>query len=300
VKPLTLGELVGLADYAAIRDDYRKRVIAYKRARRVSVGEKVSLLFEDRETLRFQIQEMLWVERIAEAHKVQHELDVYNGLLPGPGELSATLFIEIPDLPSIRTELQRLLGIDECVALVLSQDDREQRVPACFDTSQLAEDRISAVHYLRFPLDAAAISLLRDPAARARLCIDHSHYQRETDLPAPLRRSLIADLERDPDPLLLPEPVHAPAQRPAEVLFATAGVRALRSAGPASGGHIVIEPVTPVASLFDASPELQLELLEAVTRAAAELVREHGGCRIQTDVGGGSDRLQWHLHAPPR
>ena len=189
MKPLTLEEIVGLAAYGPIRDDYRRRVIAYKRARRVSVGEKVSLVFEDRETLRFQVQEMLWVERIAEPRKVQHELDVYNGLLPGRGELSATLFIEIPDLPSIRPELQRLLGIDESVALVLCQGDRELRLRARFDTSQLEADRISAVHYLRFVLDAAAISRLRDPAASARLCIDHPHYQRETELPAPLRRS---------------------------------------------------------------------------------------------------------------
>ena len=105
MKPLTLDEIVGLERYAAIRDPYRERVIAYKKDRRLGVGDEITLLFEDRETLRFQVQEMLWVERIVDPEKVQHELDVYNGLLPGPGELSATLFIEITEPGRIRPAL---------------------------------------------------------------------------------------------------------------------------------------------------------------------------------------------------
>lgn len=300
MKPLTRAELVDLAAYAGVRDDYRRRVIAYKRSRRVAVGEKVSLVFEDRETIRFQVQEMLWVERIADPEKVQHELDVYNALLPGPGELSATLFIEIPDLPSIRHELQRLLGIDECVSLLLSTDADARRIRARFDASQLSEERISAVHYLRFPADAAAAELLRDPAAHARLCIDHPNYTREVWLSPPLRQSLVADLTGDPDPLLLPGAGQSASVPADPVLFATPDVRAVRAAAPPGADHVIVEPVAGVASLFEAGPELQRELLEAVKRAAADLVRRHGGCRIHTDVGDRSDGLRWHLHAPAR
>jgi len=300
VNPLTRAEIVGLEAYAAVRDEYRRRVIAYKRSRRVSVGEKVSLVFEDRETLRFQVQEMLWVERIADPEKVQHELAVYNELLPGAGELSATLFIEIPDLHSIRPELQRLIGIDECVSLRLSRGEREERVPARFDTSQLSDERISAVHYLRFRVGEAAADLLRDPTTTARLCIDHPNYTREVWLSPPLRQSLIADLAGDPEPLLRPDPGQLAAGAADPVLFASADVRALRAPAPAGADHVIVEPVAAVASLFEAGPELQLALLAAIQRAAAELVRKHGDCRIQTDVGDRSDRLRWHLHAPGR
>ena len=97
MKPLALGEIVGIDAYEAERDAYRARVVAAKRARRLAVGDRVMLLFENRETVRFQVQEMMRIERIRAPEKVQHELDVYNALVPGDGELSATMFIEITD-----------------------------------------------------------------------------------------------------------------------------------------------------------------------------------------------------------
>ena len=117
MKRLTLEDVVGLDAYDALRGAYRDAIIAHKRERRLAIGENVTLLFEDRETLRFQVQEMLWVERIADPDKIQHELDVYNELMPGEGELSATLFVEITDAERIRPELDRLISIDEHVAL---------------------------------------------------------------------------------------------------------------------------------------------------------------------------------------
>ena len=113
MKPLSASDIAGLAEYEALRPAYREAVIAHKRPRRVPVGDKVTLVFEDRETLRFQIQEMLRIERTSRHQDVQHELDTYNELLPGERQLSATLFVEITDRDQIRSELDRLIGIDE-------------------------------------------------------------------------------------------------------------------------------------------------------------------------------------------
>jgi hypothetical protein len=199
MKPVSLEEILPLEEFLAVREELRRAVIAHKRARRVAVGDRVTLLFEDRETVRWQVQEMCRVERITDPEAVQHELDTYNELVPGENELSATLFIEITEAPAIRPELDRLLGIDEHVALVVG----EEPVRAAFDTRQLTEDRISAVHYLRFRLTPEQARRFADPAVRRRLRIDHPSYEAETELGSETRRSLGQDLVGD-TPSLLP------------------------------------------------------------------------------------------------
>ena len=290
MRVLEIPEVVPLAEYAGLRDGYRDALIAHKRSRRLPVGENVTLVFEDRETLRFQVQEMLWVERIEEPEKIQHELDVYNELMPGERELSATLFIEITEPDRIKDELDRLVGIDEHVSLVLGDDDV---IPARFDEKQMEEDRISAVQYLRFALSENQAARMADLSVRARARVAHPAYTHEAELPASVRASLISDLTREPRPLLERGAAWPP---PDEVLFETQRVRALRPAR--TPRHIVVEPREPVASLLEADAELLAELLEAVKRAAAETVRSHGACRVQTDVGGAADRLRWLVLAP--
>lgn len=295
MTPLARGDLVGLETYAALRDAYRDAVIAHKRERRLPIGEHVMLVFEDRETLRFQVQEMLWIERIEDPEKVQHELDVYNELMPAEGELSATLFVEITEPAQIRSELDRLIGIDEHVSLELGPEGQCVSIPARFDPKQMEEDRISAVQYIRFALDAAQQERFRDPATPARVRIDHPNYRHAAALPEVVRANLARGLRRDPVSLL---PRGAPAQDARErVLFATSRVRALRPRNPRAPGHIVVEPIDAIGSLFDADPELELEILAAVKRAAAELVRAHGSCRIHTDVTAEEGGLRWHLYA---
>src|SRR5438067_11012436 len=105
MKPLTASDIKNLQDYELERPEFRARVIDLKNRRRVALGPLVTLLFENRDTVRFQVQEMLRVERIVKPDKVEHELEVYNELLPGPGEVAATLFIEITD----QAEIQRVL-----------------------------------------------------------------------------------------------------------------------------------------------------------------------------------------------
>ena len=149
---ITRDSLMTLEAYARERPQFRARVMAHKKDRTLHLGEHVTLLFEDELTIRYQVQEMLRVERIRAPEKVQHELDVYNELLPQSAELSATLMIEITEPGAIRAELDRMLGIDACVFLVLGDGANAIRVTARFDTAQLEEERISAVHYLRFPV----------------------------------------------------------------------------------------------------------------------------------------------------
>ena len=112
-----LEDLLGRERYAAERDAIRRRVIEHKRSRRVRVGDRISLLFEDRATVWYQTQEMVWVEHITDLDAIRQELAVYGALLPGRSELSATLLIEITEHARIRDELGRLRGIDEHVWL---------------------------------------------------------------------------------------------------------------------------------------------------------------------------------------
>jgi hypothetical protein len=209
VRPLAIGEILDPDSYEAVRDDFRRAVIAHKKQRRLAVGEHVTLVFEDRETLRFQVQEMVRVERIRDRAAVQNEIDVYNELVPGDRELSATLFIEITDTDAIRRELDRLVGIDEHVALVLETAEGEEAIAASFDPKQMEEDRISAVQYIRFRLDPEQVERFRDPGVRARIRISHANYRRDAEIEGAVRESLSVDLEGDTPPLLPPDALRA-------------------------------------------------------------------------------------------
>jgi hypothetical protein len=295
VRPLAASELVDLESYAGLRREYRQRVIEYKRSRRLGVGERVSLLFEDRETLRFQVQEMLFVERITDPEKVQHELDVYNELVPAEGELSATLFIEISDLARIRAELDRLVGLDEHVLLVLGEGEAACEVRARFDPRQRETDRISAVQYLRFPLPPDAARALADRSAPARIRIDHPAYPQQVEIPPEVRESLIVTLRGEPASLL-PAGARSAAPRD-EVELETARVRVLRAGGSAE--HWIVEPAEP-CSLLAADRELLLELALALQAAASRLAERHGAVRIEAPLVAAGIPLRWRLSAAPR
>ncbi len=202
MRPLSLEEIVARDRYAALRPAYRDAIIDHKRNRRLAVGERVTLLFEDRETLRFQVQEMVWVEGIGEPEKIQREIDVYNELMPGDRELSATLFIEITDLAEIRPELERLVGLNEHVALSLGTGRDAEAIPARFDAMQLEQDRISAVQYIRFGLSDSQAHRFADLGVRAAIRIDHPQYRHELEIPTPVRASLVSTLSCDPESLV--------------------------------------------------------------------------------------------------
>ena len=192
MNKLTIAEIAPLPAYEQERNDFRRRIIALKAHRRIAVGDLITLVFENRDTVRFQIQEMMRVERIHDEAKILDELETYNGLIPGPGELSATLFIEITEAGRVQETLDRLMGIDEPGRLWLEVGG--ERCAALFETGHSNEDKLSAVHYLRIRLTPAQQQRLADPALAARIVIDHPHYQASAELGLATRQSLIADL----------------------------------------------------------------------------------------------------------
>jgi hypothetical protein len=161
------------------------------------VGDRITLVFENRETVLFQIQEMVRAERIVEDRKIQDEIDAYEPLLPGNGELSATLFIEIPELvhmspDAVRKAVNRFRGLDRDGGVSLRVGGVV--LAARFEDGHSKEEKMAAVHYLRFPVPAAAREALHDPAARVRLVIDHPDYEAEADVPPGMRAELLRDL----------------------------------------------------------------------------------------------------------
>jgi hypothetical protein len=179
-----------LVHYEKQRDEFRRKTIELKRPRRVLVGDALCFVFENRDTIRFQVQEMLRTERTVKDAEIQHELDVYNELMPAEHGLSATLMIEIVESAEIRPTLDRLAGIDEYVWL----DVGDASVKATFDSRQYEADRISAVQYLRFPLGPELAARFRDPSVPATLRVDHPAYSESTPLAPDTRASLTADL----------------------------------------------------------------------------------------------------------
>jgi hypothetical protein len=189
VKKIALDDLLGLPAYEKVRGQFRDRIIALKQKRRVSAGDKVSLVFENRDTVIFQIQEMLRAERITDLDKIREEIEVYNELIPGPRELSATLFLEIEDQTHLRDELLKFLGIDEAVFF---------KVGACsvhgrFEEGRSKEDKISAVQYVKFPFDDEALQAFTQ-GQKAEIRIEHPNYQASAPIEADTRASLLQDL----------------------------------------------------------------------------------------------------------
>jgi hypothetical protein len=183
-------EILDLTSYERIRPRFVEELIAHKRPRRVHVGDVLCFVFEDRRTVIFQIQEMTRAERTVDPKAIAAEVAVYNELVPGEHELSATLLIEIPDRTRIRSELDRLIGIDEHVYL----DVGDATVRASFDSKQFEDDRISAVQYVRFPLGERLARRFRDESVPVALRVDHPSYSGTAPIEGDARRALMADL----------------------------------------------------------------------------------------------------------
>jgi hypothetical protein len=190
MKGVAREQILDLVAYERIRPEFLESTIALKRPRRISVGDRLTFIFENRDTVLFQIQEMLRAERAVKEEKIADELAVYNELVPGANELSATLMIEIPETKRIRAELDRLIGIDEHVFL----DVGGEPVRATFDRKQFETDRISAVQYVRFPLGPTLACKFCDRKLEVRLRVAHPNYRESTPITGDARESLIGDL----------------------------------------------------------------------------------------------------------
>lgn len=189
---LTLQDLLPGAEYEQQREQFRSQIIALKQRRRVSVGPLITLVFENRETLRFQTQEMVRVEHILDPRKVQEELDVYNALMPGAGELSATLLIEITEQERMKEWLDVFMGLDhgETVAIRAGTE----QVFGKFEGGHSHESKISAVHFVRFRPTVSMIASFADLRQSVMLTVHHREYRAEASVPGSLREEWLKDL----------------------------------------------------------------------------------------------------------
>jgi hypothetical protein len=193
MQKLTIDDLLPLERYHKERPRLRAEVIAHKRHRQAPIGPNVTLYFEDRVTMRYQVQEMLRVERIFESEAIAEELGAYNPLIPDGTNLKATMMLEYPDVAERRGALARLKGVEDCVYLEVGALGRVF-AHADEDLTRSDETKTSAVHFLRFELDAAMRSALKS-GAPLTLGVDHEHYRHELAGSAEMRKSLAADLD---------------------------------------------------------------------------------------------------------
>lgn len=189
---LTQADLISFTDYERQREEYRKRIIDVKQRRRIAVGDLITLVFENRDTLQFQIQEMIRAERIYDPQKIQDELDVYNPLLPGSGELSTTLLIEITESERMQYWLDLFMGIDHGEKVGIKAGS--ETVYGEFEGGHSHETKISAVHFVRFRPTTSMRKAFADLRTPVSLSVRHASYQVEVPVPGDMRQEWLADL----------------------------------------------------------------------------------------------------------
>jgi hypothetical protein len=191
MKTIDRSEVLAMGEYEAIRPHFRARVIDQKKQRRAELGEHMSVVFENRDTVLLQIQEMIRTERISADAAIQHEIATYNELVPAEDELSMTLFIEIADREARDAMLTRCAGMESCVWLVV--DGSRAQARASERDGQIAT-RTTAVQYYKVPLGPLA-ARLRDGGARSvAVEVDHPSYRARTELSPAVVAQLRADL----------------------------------------------------------------------------------------------------------
>ncbi len=192
MNKLTRADLWSLEDYAQARPDFRRRVLEHKRNRKVALGAHLTLLFEDRMTILYQIQEMLRIERIFERAGIEEELTAYNPLIPDGTNLKATMLIEYAEVGERQAALERLKGVEHSIFLEVG-DERTQAV-ADEDLERSNADKTSAVHFLRFELNEQALAAVKTGGA-FRFCVEHPAYSEVLEPEQAVQKALSADLD---------------------------------------------------------------------------------------------------------
>jgi hypothetical protein len=193
MSKLTIDDITDLRAYERERDGFRRDVIGLKRRRRIALGELVTLLFENAQTIRFQIQEMARAEKLITDEAIETELRVYNPLVPEPGQLCATLFIELTSKEALMEWLPRLVGIERSVALRLADGEVVRcRVDEDHEKQLTREEITASVHYVRWELSADQVE--RFAAGPVTLLSDHPAYERSVELRPETAAELLADL----------------------------------------------------------------------------------------------------------
>ena len=193
MQKLTPESLMTLEAYAKARKDFRAQVIAHKKNRTLHLGQHLTIIFEDELTIRYQVQEMLRVERIFEEQGIQEEIDAYNPLIPDGSNFKATLMIEYEEVAERRDALAKLKGVEDRVWV------RVEGCPAVYaiadeDLERETDEKTSSVHFLRFELTREMAESLKYGVALA-IGVDHPHYNAKIDpVPVPIRAALVKDL----------------------------------------------------------------------------------------------------------
>ena len=190
MRKIVLDEVLDLTAYEKTRNEFRTRAIAAKEVRRIGLGDLITVFFENRLTMHYQLQEMMRTERMVKDDQIREEMAVWNGLVPGTDELSMTLMIEQTDPSKVKETLHELSGLEGHVALRIG----EREVRAAFEPGRSDENVVAAVQYLKFKLSPAEReALLRDDDVR--VAIDHPRYRAETRLPRASLEALREDLK---------------------------------------------------------------------------------------------------------
>ena len=191
---LSRQDLYSLEEYSEIRDDFRSRVMAHKKNRRLDLGDHLVLFFEDRLVMQYQVQEMLKAEKIFDAEGIQEELDAYNPLIPDGTNWKATMMIQYADVTERQQMLTKLVGIENMIWLQVAGHDRVYPI-ADEDLERATEDKTSAVHFLRFELSPAMIASIHKGCAISA-GVEHENYSVSIDAIATnVAESLATDLE---------------------------------------------------------------------------------------------------------
>ena len=194
MQKLSRQDLHSLEDYSAMRDEFRAQVIQHKKNRVLQVGPNITMHFEDRLVMQYQIQEMLRAEKVFESSGIQEELDAYNPMIPDGSNWKVTFMVEFPDPEERAIRLRELLGID--VATYVQVSGHDKVTPICNeDLPRETEEKTSSVHFMRFELSNEMVSDLKNGAALS-VGVDHPKYQHAIEaLPSSMRDSLVADLD---------------------------------------------------------------------------------------------------------
>ena len=193
-KKLVIQDLYSPEDYSKIRESFRREILAHKSSSSIAIGNHVRLLFEDRMTIQYQIQEMLRVEKIFEEQAIQDELDTYNPLIPDGNNWKVTMLIEYPEPEQRQKALSLLVGIENLVWVKIGDSDKVFAI-ADEDLDRSTADKTSSVHFLRFELPSTQAKNL-DKSVPITIGIDHNNYQHQTDICKTTKASIIEDLDQ--------------------------------------------------------------------------------------------------------
>ena len=190
---LQRSDLYSLENYAAIRNEFRSKVMQHKKHRSIQLGENLRLLFEDRLTIQYQIQEMLRIEKIFEADGIEEELQAYNPLIPDGQNLKAVMMIEFSDVNERKGALEKLIGIDRNVWLKVDGFEKVSPI-SNEDLDRETEEKTSSVHFMRFEFTPEMITAMKNGAS-VSAGVEHPEYQHELVINESVRQSLVEDFD---------------------------------------------------------------------------------------------------------